>query len=147
MRISQLLVEATREFRSQLHEELDAAGTVNGLRAAHLPVFGIVSREGTRLTELADTAGVTLSTMAEVVDDLEARGYVNRRPDPTDRRAKLIFLTDEGRSAIRPARAIIESIEQDFAALIGPKRFEQMCLALQDLVDALRTRDQSTPSA
>lgn len=145
MRISQLLVEATREFRGELHGKLAAAGSVAGLRAAHLPVFGIVRPDGTRLTELADTASVTLSTMAEVVDDLEALGYVARRPDPTDRRAKLIYLTEEGRSAIRPARTAIESIERDFAALIGPERFEEMCLALQDLVDALRARRPDAP--
>ena len=89
---------------------------VEGIRPAHLQVFGVIKANGSRLTDLADSAGLSLSSMAELVDDLEALGYVQRQPDPSDRRAKLVGLTPSGWRAIRTGRAIIEQIEHDWGA-------------------------------
>lgn len=104
---------------------------------AHLHVFGNIKAEGTRLSDLAAWAGMTRPSMAELVDELEAQGLVERRPDPTDGRAKLIVLTPPGWDAIRAGRAIIARIEADYAQRIGAERFEAMCWALQDLLDDL----------
>lgn len=103
----------------------------------HLHVFGNIKAEGTRLSDLAAWAGMTRPSMAELVDELEAQRLVERRPDPTDGRAKLIVLTPTGWDAIRTGRAIIARIEADYAQRIGPQRFEAMCWALQDLLDEI----------
>jgi DNA-binding MarR family transcriptional regulator len=78
--------------------------------------------------------------MAELVDDLEALGYVKRQPDPADRRAKLIRLTEQGWGAISIGRTIIERIEADWANAIGHKQFETLCRTMQDLLDELDPR-------
>jgi DNA-binding MarR family transcriptional regulator len=75
--------------------------------------------------------------MAQLVDELEAEGLLERRPDPTDRRAKLVALTPAGWDAIRAGQAIIARIETDYANRIGSERYESMCSALQDLLDNL----------
>ena len=75
--------------------------------------------------------------MAQLVDELEADGLLVRRPDPTDRRAKLVALTPAGWDAIRTGQAIITRIEADYANHIGAERFDAMCWALQDLLDEL----------
>jgi DNA-binding MarR family transcriptional regulator len=75
--------------------------------------------------------------MAQLVDELEADGLLERRPDPTDGRAKLVHLTPAGWDAIRAGRAIIARIEADYADRLGAERFESMCWALQDLLDDL----------
>ena len=62
-------------------------------KPSHSAVFAQIRAEGSRLTELARGANMTPQAMGELVDELEALGYVERRPDPTDRRAKLIVLT------------------------------------------------------
>jgi DNA-binding MarR family transcriptional regulator len=67
---------------------------------------------------------MTLPAMSELVDDLQRLGIVERRPDPTNRRAKLICLTDAGWQAMRTARDIIAEIETDYAQLVGAERFE-----------------------
>ena len=137
LRIGQLLVELLRLFRTELSARGETGEGVEGIRPAHLQLFGSIKADGSRLTELAASAGVSLSTMAELVDDLESLGYVQRQRDPADGRAKLVCLTTAGWGAIRTGRAIIEQIELDWGTRVGPKRFEALCRAMQDLLDAL----------
>src|SRR5215216_19447 len=73
-------------------------------RAAHSAVFANIDvATGTRLTVLAQRATMTPQAMGELVDDLERAGYVRRVPDPADRRAKLVVLTDRGRGSVEAA--------------------------------------------
>lgn len=137
--IGQLLGHHLRVFREQLLAEADLAAKEAGvaLRMSHLHVFGNIKAQGTRLTDLAAWAGMARPSMAELVDELEAQGLLERRPDPSDGRAKLVALTPAGWNAIRVGRAIIARIEADYAERIGSERFEAMCWALQDLLDDL----------
>jgi DNA-binding MarR family transcriptional regulator len=147
--IGQLLVNLVRLFRAELASRGEAGADVEGIRPAHLQVFGVIKADGSRLTELADSAGLSLSSMAELVDDLESLGYVQRQPDPSDRRAKLVGLTPSGWRAIRTGRAIIGQIEHDWGDLIGHERFATMCQTMQDLLDELDaevTRDYVAPA-
>ena len=73
------------------------------------------NRSGARLTELAARSNMTLPAMAELVDELEQAGYVARRPDPSDGRAKLIRPTHEGRRALARALRAVREIEDQYA--------------------------------
>jgi DNA-binding MarR family transcriptional regulator len=75
--------------------------------------------------------------MAELVDSLQQLGYVERRPDPSDGRAKLVCLTDSGWQAIHEGRRLIAQIEADWGAAMGADRFESLCRELQSLLDLL----------
>ena len=141
--VGQLLINLVRLFRTELASRGDAGPGVEGIRPAHLQVFGVIRAAGSRLTELAHGAGLSLSAMAELVDELEVLGYLDRRPDPADGRAKLICLTSAGWQAVRQGRAIIEQIEADWAAHIGADRFRTLCLTMQD--DSVRQR-YTTPA-
>jgi len=148
--VGQLLVHHLRAFRDQLLAEGEPLARDAGirLRLSHLHVFGNIKADGTRLTDLAAWAGMARPSMAQLVDELEADGLVKRRPDPTDRRAKLVALTPAGWDAIRAGRAIIARIEADYANRIGAERFEAMCWALQDLLDDLNgTPVRGAPAA
>jgi DNA-binding MarR family transcriptional regulator len=140
-KIGQLLIQMTRLFRKDLFARLSDQPGMAGIRPSHLHVFANMVGGGRRLTELADAASMSLSSMQELVDDLERRGIVRREPDPRDRRAKLIVLTDEGIDALAPARSIIEQLEREYADRIGDKRFEAMCDALDALIDDLLADD------
>ncbi|HJQ78155.1 MAG TPA: MarR family transcriptional regulator [Acidimicrobiia bacterium] len=87
----------------------------------HSAVFAQIDPGGTRLTELANRANITPQAMGELVDELEELGYVSRQPDPTDRRAKLIVLTDEGRAAVEAGRQTIVGLEQRITEILGEK--------------------------
>ncbi len=133
----QLLVNLTRLFRAELAARGEEADGVEGIRPAHLQVFGAIKADGSRLTDLARATDLSPSSAAELVDDLEALGYLERRPDPEDGRAKLVSLTDQGWQAVRSGRALIAEIERDWGAKIGKRRFEQLLADLQELLDAL----------
>src|SRR5688572_27819675 len=80
-------------------------------KPSHSAVFAQIRPEGSRLTELARAANMTAQAMGELVDELEELGYLERQPDPTDRRAKLIVLTDRGRACVATGVATIQGIE------------------------------------
>jgi DNA-binding MarR family transcriptional regulator len=133
--IGQLLVHLTRVFQTELYARLIAAG-IEGARVPHTHVTAYIKADGSRLTDLATAARMTRPAMAELVDDLQRLGIVERRPDPTDRRAKLITLTEQGWEAMRTGHAIIAQLEAEYADLIGRERFETMRQAMQDLLAA-----------
>jgi len=104
------------------------------LRPAHTAVFQHIEAGGSRLTDLAERAQITKQSMGYLVDDLEQRGYLERRPDPSDRRAALISLTDRGWDQVRAALSIIATIEEEWASGLGEPRMQQ----LRELLDELR---------
>jgi DNA-binding MarR family transcriptional regulator len=71
--------------------------------------------------------------MGYLVDDLEQLGYLVRRPDPTDRRATLICLTERGWSQVETALAVIAAIEEEWASRLGKDRMRQLREALVEL--------------
>ncbi len=82
--------------------------------ARHYPVFEHIDPDGTRLTTLATRAAMTHQAMAQLVAELQQRGIVERIPDPTDGRARLIHLTDEGRQRVKIALRHITAIEKQW---------------------------------
>src|SRR5829696_371828 len=82
------------EFRAELERT-----EFGDIRPTHGCVFRYVKGGGLRLTEIAEHANMTKQSVGEIVDDLAERGYVKRIPDPDDRRAKLICLTERGEEA------------------------------------------------
>lgn len=134
--VGQLLVHLLRLFRSELFTRMQEAGYTE-LRQPHMHFFGNIEPGGSRLTELAARANMTRPSMAEIVDELERDGWVERVPDPTDGRAKLVRLTDRGRELVREALRNVREMEDEYGRRIGKKRFEEACRALQELLDAL----------
>jgi DNA-binding MarR family transcriptional regulator len=114
MTLISLLRRTTQLMVSELVERLAAAGYPD-LPAATHPVFENLDREGTRLTDLAARADMTHQSMGELIDTLVQRGYVERRPDPADGRARLVCLTAKGRQMTRIALHEIAAIEADWA--------------------------------
>lgn len=93
---------------------MEAAGWPDS-PSRHYPVFENIDPDGTRLTVLASRAGVSHQAMGELVTELEQRGVVERIPDPSDRRARLVRLTDEGRVIMRAALREITAIERTWS--------------------------------
>jgi DNA-binding MarR family transcriptional regulator len=116
------------EFRT----ELEAAGYAD-LRPTHGCIFRFVREDGMRLTDLATMAGMTKQSVGEIVDDLVTRGYVERIPDPNDRRAKLISLTEKGEQAQRVGFGLFAKIESRWAARYGPDRLAAMRELLEEI--------------
>jgi DNA-binding MarR family transcriptional regulator len=141
LHIGQLLVQLTRVFQTDLFERLVASG-LEDARVSHTHVTAFIKADGSRLTDLAAQARMTLPAMSELVDDLQRLGIVERRPDPSDGRAKLICLTDAGWDAMRTGHRVIAEIEERYAELVGVQDFEQAALTLDRLLDSLTEADE-----
>jgi DNA-binding MarR family transcriptional regulator len=105
-------------------------------KPSHSAVFAQITMEGSRLTDLARGANITPQAMGELVDELEELGYVERRPDPTDRRAKLIMLTERGKACIAAGISTIEGIEERITETLGERGHRQLRSLLNRLLDA-----------
>lgn len=105
-------------------------------KPSHSAVFGQIRPEGSRLSELARGANITPQAMGELVDELEALQYVVRRPDPTDRRAKLIVLTSKGQACIVAGMVTVKGIEEQISQILGVDGHRQLQDLLKKLIGA-----------
>ncbi len=107
------------------------------VRPPHGNVMQFLDDDGTRVGVLADRAQVTKQSMAELVMHLERLGYVERIPDPSDRRAKLVRATPRGKELYAIARAVVSEIEADWTQKLGATKIRQLRALLEELNAAL----------
>src|SRR5947209_4677956 len=120
------------------------SGGYGDLRPAHGNVMEQFGREdGLRLTDLASGAGMTAQSMSELVDDLERKGYVERRPDPSDRRAKRIYLTEKGKHNVSVAAQAVADTEASIIEALGREGYEEV----RRLVQAVIARESKSHNA
>ena len=131
-----LLDVAKEALLREFEQELASAG-YGDIRPTHGCVFRFVRDEGMRLTRLAELAGITKQSTGELVDDLVNLGYVERVPDPEDRRAKLIRLTDKGRTAQRIGFGLIVDLEKRWAERFGAERLARLRETLEEIAAAV----------
>ena len=77
-------------------------------------------------------------SLAEAVDQLDRLGYVERRPNPRDRRSRLVFLTERGASVTPVTHAAAARVEERWAELTSPQELEALRVSLLSLVTRLR---------
>ncbi|KAA9153410.1 MarR family transcriptional regulator [Microbacterium lushaniae] len=118
--LSSRLLFAVQE---ELFETLAAQGHP-ALRPQHGAVLAYLDEEGSRATELARRSGQHKQVVGKLLDELEALGYVERQPDPADRRAKLIVPTEIGVDEMMRSDAVLSAIEMRLAAAIGTDAYE-----------------------
>jgi DNA-binding MarR family transcriptional regulator len=117
------------EFRTELEKT-----EFSDIRPTHGCVFRFVQGGGgMRLTEIAERANMTKQSVGEIVDDLAARGYVKRVPDPEDRRAKLVCLTERGKEAQAFGRRLFAEVEQRWAERYGAARIAGLRETLEEI--------------
>lgn len=121
-----------RAAEDRIVAALAAAGYADITRAQARLLAGI-DLDGTRLVTLADRARIPKQTALALVNGLEAAGYVERVPDPSDGRARLIRLTARSRGALPIAIAEEARIEADWQAVLGVRRMRALRSALWEL--------------
>jgi DNA-binding MarR family transcriptional regulator len=131
-----LLREPFRHATEQLHERLAERGHPE-VRPPHGDVLQYLDDAGTQVSELARRAHVTKQSMAELVAHLERHGYVERVPDPADRRAKLVRATARGREVYAIARDVVAELDARWSDQLGAARMRQLRTLLEELNAAL----------
>ncbi|HWF56510.1 MAG TPA: MarR family transcriptional regulator [Solirubrobacteraceae bacterium] len=135
--IGLLLRLVYQHYAEDIHAALHEAG-FGDIRPTHANVFPFVPPDGITVSELAQLARVRKQTMAEAVEQLERMGYVERRPNPRDRRSRLVFLTDRGVSVKPVTHATAEGVEHRWAELTSPEDLETLRATLLHLLTELR---------
>ncbi|HEY1652594.1 MAG TPA: MarR family transcriptional regulator [Acidimicrobiales bacterium] len=100
-------------------------------------VFTFLTSEGATVSELANLAHVRKQTMAQTVEQLERTGYVERRPNPSDRRSQLVFLTARGKRIPPVTHKAATSVERRWARVGGPDELDTLRMSLLDLLTRL----------
>ena len=111
------------------------------VRPAHYAVFQALSPEGSRLTELAERAGMTKQSMGYLVDHLERHGYLERVPDPADQRAQIIRVTPKAKKYDQVVEGVLEELHDAWAGRMGKAKFRQLRDLLGELVGVLAEGD------
>src|SRR5262245_52282122 len=135
--IGVLLQLLSRDFERRARGTLQARGHTE-LLPSHQVVFAGLGRDGTRLTVLAQQAGMTKQAMGQIVDDLEQLGYVERLPDPADGRAKIVRFTAAGFDFVRGAAEVLDEIWNEYSKLLGSDVLDDLKETLQKLLRGAR---------
>ena len=131
-----LLRESFRTMNEAVIERLAERGH-GEVRYAHGNVFQYLDDAGTRVSVLAQRAGMTKQSMAQLVEHLERNGYLERVPDPADGRAKLVRTTARGKEVFAIVREVVGEIEGRIEAALGPAKLARLRALLRELDAAL----------
>jgi DNA-binding MarR family transcriptional regulator len=133
-----LLTEVKTAILERFFERLGEEG-FRDIREGHGCVFGFIDvEEGSRLTDLAERAGLTKQAVGEAAAHLVALGYVERVPDPKDGRAKIIKLTPHGLEAVITGRRLFAEIEREWAQQLGEDLLAGLREAVEKIADTER---------
>lgn len=133
-----LLFIPYRAMEERVFAALAAAGYE--ITPAQARVFQRIAAEGSRTTELAESAGVTKQTAGFLVDQLERQGLVERVPDPRDGRARLVRVAERGAQAVALTVPVVAEVEAQWRAHLGAQRWTQLreaLVALREITDQL----------
>jgi DNA-binding MarR family transcriptional regulator len=141
--VARLLSELVRAMDAAFQARLRQLG-YDDIRPSHLALLLDLDRDGARSADLARRAGMTRQSMGELVADLEALDYLERRPDPRDGRGRLVLPTGRGLILIAHARRAVLEVEASAARRVGRARFAQLGLLLTELTEATEPLESST---
>jgi DNA-binding MarR family transcriptional regulator len=131
--IGALLRLAWQAVREQIYEGVLQAGYTD-LNRAHVLLFRWPTIDGLRPSELAVRNQLSRQSINDLLSDLEERGYLERTPDPTDGRARIVRLTERGWDLTQVISDMSFATESEWAQVIGEKRYGEFRDTLYELV-------------
>lgn len=139
--LGRLLGHAMRKFDARVLELMAANEGVplalanlaarDKVSAAHIHITRHLSLQGTRLTELAQQAGMTKQAMGNLVTQCEAWGLVRKEDDPLDARAKQVVFTETGRAWLHAFQQAVQQAESEFREQVGVEIATVVALGLE----------------
>lgn len=135
-----LLLNAYSYFEQGLMIRFHTMG-YDEIRPVHLAVMRNMDMKGTRITLIAERAGVTKQAISHFVQECEQLGFVERTTDPEDGRAKIVVFTTKGRNFMKTTKSVIQSIEKEIISTLGAKKVETLRETLKELTNRLAQED------
>ena len=116
--VGRLLNNALSRFESRVLELMSQSGHPQA-RISHISLTRNLDLEGTRVSELARRAGMTKQAMGELVSQCAARKLVVAKTDPSDKRARIVQFTPEGRRWLEAFRQAVDQAEREMRDEVG----------------------------
>ena len=128
-----LLQRAHNRLRESLLAVLDGTG----LHLGHIAILGsLATSGGLTQRQLIERTGIEKSSMVLFLDALERGGWARRHPHPTDRRAHLVVLTEEGGQRLGVIGPKLAATEEKFLEILSPADLENLAISLTALSQA-----------
>ncbi|MEQ1940171.1 MarR family transcriptional regulator [Mesorhizobium sp. CN5-321] len=136
--IGQLITSIARLWRRTANERLDRYGLSH---AVAMPLLALWQLGGeARQGAVAEQAGLEGPSLVRLIDLLVAEGLVTRREDASDRRAKILTLTDEGMVRMKSINMVLAELRHELVSLIGDEELETASSVLRQIQAELRNR-------
>jgi DNA-binding MarR family transcriptional regulator len=129
-----LLRAARRAYGAAIRAALADAGCDDMPRNGSY-VIGAIARTGASLSQIIKGLGVSKQAAGQLVDTLVTRGYLDRSPDPDDRRRLTVTLTERGHAAATVIRSVIERVDADLTGRVGAEHVAQTRATLAALIE------------
>jgi DNA-binding MarR family transcriptional regulator len=133
-----ILLLADQEFVRELRAAMAALGFDDQGRSDGFVLRTLGAAPAT-ITALAERLEISKQGAGQIVDDMELRGYVERRPDPTDGRARLLHLSERGRAALAAARRFHRAYERKLRKTHGDTVID----AVREVLTAMAGEEQT----
>jgi DNA-binding MarR family transcriptional regulator len=133
--LNRMMLKAFRALDTELQTDLQDRG-IEELRPSQASALLLIERSGTRLSDLAQEAGISKQAMMQVLDELESIGAVRRTQDPKDARAKIVKLTARGLRQRAETRRAVGAMETRIRRHLGDRRYEALRAMLAELAGA-----------
>jgi len=143
--VGALMLVGWQWVREQVFNGVRAAG-YDDLNPAHVGLFRYPTLDGLRPIEIAERMQITKQSVHELLTHMEQRGYLVREPDPSNRRARVVRLTESGKRLELVVRAAAGAAEEQITTMLGERRFNQLRDALRVLVEQLDAPQSGTES-
>ena len=132
------LLMLERHFTGQALASMQAHG-ITDINLGHFSVLPYVDEQGVRATVIATRSGISKQAVGKTLDDLKAKGYLMALPDPDDKRASLVRLSDKGLAMMQLALQATKEVEQHWSVLIGDESVAVLKSICGDLLMRLDT--------
>ncbi|MWV45638.1 MarR family transcriptional regulator [Paenibacillus sp. HJL G12] len=134
--LASLFSLAFSTLNQELHQRLNELG-FGDIRPMHGFLFQGLIPDGATAKTLVDLLGISKQAVSQMLDYLEERGYVIRRPHPSDGRGKLVVLTERGWALLKAKESIYSKIENRWGGIIGPDRLNMMRSDLKQIIQSV----------
>lgn len=130
-----LLAKAAQRWNELLAQRFAAAGWADVRPSYGSVLVPLFEEDGLRMGELARRARLSKQAMTELVRRLERDGLVERRPDPSDGRASVIFLTERSRAVEPVVAETLAELDRLVRLRLDAGRVEELSASLRALLD------------
>lgn len=124
-----------RYIHYTLNDRLVEAG-YQRFRMSFIDVILYLDPEGIRLTDLVELHQSPKASLARLINSIHHQGFIDKRPDPSDSRANILYITDKGVELVERASRMTIDLENELSELMGDEAFVEFSLAVQTCFEA-----------